>query len=525
LGLPVSDIHLGEVGIRNGTIVYANAKTGAYHKLFRVNLTVSLPSLDSPFSSKGEVTWNGKKVVLETGAGSLLSIMEGKKTNVSVKIASDHLNVNFQGTTDLKPSMTVAGRWAVKVPSVRNLASWVGAPLNMKGEGFGIFEINGNITARPDMLSLQDVDIQFDKIKGKARTTVRLGDPRPSIKGTLQLETLNLNPYLPEKKPEAAGSPKKPAPSPSKPGPSGSKAGPSKSKPAGPAWSDEPIDFSGLQLVDADLSFRAKEIIYEKIKIGQSAVSLKLKGGRLALDLSRLELYKGSGQLKVSLDSVSNPPSLTKQMKLSGVEALPLLTDAAEIKLLSGKANAEFSLKTRGKSQLQLVKSLNGNAKVQFQDGAIEGVNLGAMFRNIKSAFLNPKATETRKTDFSELSATFQIRNGLMRTNDLFMKSPLLRLTGKGVISLPPKTMDMRLEPKIVRTSKGQGGAADTEGIKVPVVVNGPWDNLSYTPDIGGIVESVTKDPDAVKGVVEGVIKGDKDSKKKLKETLKGIFR
>lgn len=507
IGLPVSDIRLGEVGIRNGTVHFSNAKTGEMQKLSGVNLSVSLPSLDSPFSAKGEVTWNGKKVTLDTGAGGLRSIIEGKNTKVSAKISSEPLNVDFDGSVRLKPSMRVAGQWGVRVPSVRNLAAWAGQPIAFKGEGFGLFEIKGKVTAQKDSVSLDNVDIQFDQIKGKAKSRVRFASPRPSVEGSLELERLDLNPYLPEKKPAGTPSPK------------------AKSKPTGPAWSDEPIDFAPLRSVDADLAFGVKAIIYEKIQIGESAVTLKLKNGKMNLDLARLNLYKGTGQTKIYLDATANPPTLTKKGKVSGIQALPFLKDAMQLEFLSGNANTEFSVSARGRSQLQLVKSLGGNISVQFLNGAIEGVNLGAMFRNVKSAFLDPKARETQKTDFSELSSTFQIKNGVMRTSDLLMKSPLLRLTGKGSISLPPKTMDMRLEPKLVFTSKGQGGATGASGIKVPILVKGPWDNLSYQPDIAGIIKSPSSVED-VKGLIEGVTKDGKKSKKdKVTETLKDLFR
>jgi AsmA protein len=378
----------------------------------------------------------------------------------------------------------------------------------MAGDGFGLLEVKGRITVQPDSVALENVDLQFDQIKGKANTRVNLARTRPSIEGALELDRLDLNPYLP--KGGSGGEPaSRPAPAP----PSGV---------PGPKWSTEEIDFSPLRAADANLSFQAKEIIYDKIKVGASAVSLKLDNGRLNLNLTRLDLYKGSGEMKLALDSQSSPPALTQQLKLSGIEAQPLLKDAADLGFLSGKANAAFSVTARGKSQMQMVQSLNGNLSVQFLDGAIEGVNLGAMFRNVKAAFLDPKAGEARKTDFSELSSTFKIQNGVMRTDDLQLKSPLLRLDGKGDISLPPKTMNMRLEPKVALTSKGQGGEKEVGGVKVPVVVKGPWENLSYMPDLEGMIKDLPKEK--AKGLLEEAIK-DKGKKGDLPGALKGLFR
>ena len=46
------------------------------------------------------------------------------------------------------------------------------------------------------------------------------------------------------------------------------------------------------------------------------------------------------------------------------------------------------------------------------------------------------KADKAQKTDFSELTATFKIANGVARNNDLSLKSPLLRVGGEGDINI-----------------------------------------------------------------------------------------
>ena len=121
--LPMSDIRLGEVGIRNGSITYSDAKSGQIQKISQIHMSVSLPNLSSPFSAKGDATWNKKKVALETSASSLRSIIEGKDTNISAKLVSAPINLDFSGNILLKPSIRIGGQWSVQVPSVRNLAA------------------------------------------------------------------------------------------------------------------------------------------------------------------------------------------------------------------------------------------------------------------------------------------------------------------------------------------------------------------------------------------------------------------
>ena len=57
------------------------------------------------------------------------------------------------------------------------------------------------------------------------------------------------------------------------------------------------------------------------------------------------------------------------------------------------------------------------------------------------------------------------------------------------------RTVNYRIEPKVVATTEGQGGAVEAGGITVPVIVEGPWHDLSYRPDLAGLIEVMAKDP------------------------------
>ncbi len=159
-----------------------------------------------------------------------------------------------------------------------------------------------------------------------------------------------------------------------------------------------------------------------------------------------------------------------------------------------------------------MVQALSGAGSIKFSDGAIKGINLAAMVRNVKSAFLDKGAREAQKTDFAELSGTFQIQNGILRNDDLKLLNPLLRLDGAGTVDLPKRTVNYRIEPKVVATIEGQGGEAEVGGITVPVIIEGPWHDLSYKPDLAGMVGETLKDPskalEAAKETVKGLKEG-----------------
>ena len=207
-----------------------------------------------------------------------------------------------------------------------------------------------------------------------------------------------------------------------------------------------------------------------------------------------MALYGGKGRLRLEIDDRGK----VKIKKTLRGSAKPFLKDAIGFDRPSGKANARFILSTGGPHEKAMVGRLNGTGGIRFADGAIEGINLGAMVRNVKTAFLDSGAGRTEKTDFTALVGKYIIRNGIV-TNDgaTRMISPLLRLSAAGTVDLPARTIDYRVVPKLVGSATGQGGKRDVAGLSVPVIVKGPWANISYRPDLAGIVKELVKDPAA----------------------------
>jgi AsmA protein len=101
-----------------------------------------------------------------------------------------------------------------------------------------------------------------------------------------------------------------------------------------------------------------------------------------------------------------------------------------------------------------------------------------------------------QETAFTEMDGTFTITNGIVKNTDLQLKSSLLQVAGAGTIDLPKRTVNYRIEPKIA-------GDAPGGGISVPIVIEGPWDNISYHPQFDALLKN-PKALDALKGALGG---------------------
>lgn len=495
-GAGLGDVALGDVRIVNGKISYIDGPAGTREDVEAVNLVVSLKSLDDPLTVKGALTWRAKAVELGLNLAKPRALMEGKASAADIAVNAETIKLGFRGEANGGAVPGAKGALELSVPSIRALAQWAtGKPLAMEGSGLGPLSITGQLAAAGPKVSLTQAAIGLDAIKAKGDFSVDTGGARPALKGKLDVEALDLNPYLPPDSPAAQGT--------GGGGTAGGGGGGGKA--AKSDWSDAAIDASGLKAADVDFALSLGSLTVKKIKVGKSALRVVLNNGRLTADLSELALYKGTGKGRLVMDGSQPGIGLDAVFALKGLQAEPFLTDAADFTRLEGTGNFDIQVAGRGRTERQLVSSLNGKGAVAFLDGAIKGINLAEMVRNVTTAFSGTGGTQ--KTDFAELGGTFTIANGIVNNQDLALKSPLLRVEGKGTVELPPRTVHYRIEPKAVASLEGQGGKADLGGIQVPVIVEGPWDNLSYRPDLEAMVKGQAGKAiqDAIGGKAGGV--------------------
>lgn len=266
----------------------------------------------------------------------------------------------------------------------------------------------------------------------------------------------------------------------------------------GGADEDAKIDLSALKTLNANGSLRIGALTVNNIKAQNVEVKLRAAGGRVDVDPIAANLYKGSAAGNARIDANSNAFAVKQSLK--GVEIGPLLRDAAGKDVLEGRGAVNLDVTTAGPTVAALKRGLNGNASLSLRDGALKGVDVAGTLRKAKALLGRQTAVEEQaqggaKTDFSELSATFVIKNGIAHNDDLQGKSPLLRLSGAGDINIPTDSVDYILKASVVGTSTGQGGKdlSEVHGVTAPVHITGTFDNLKYRVDVGALAADVAK--------------------------------
>lgn len=549
----LDDLVLRDVRIVDGILDYRDDRTGVSQSATAINVGLRARNLSSPVAAKGDLVWQGQAIRFDGSLNTLAEVLSDAPAKLSLNVAAQPLKAEYSGAIDLRNGTTLDGTISAQTESVRALAQWLGKQLP-SNEGFGALSVAGRLKTRPGAFQLVNADLTLDQIHATGELSGSTTSARPLITADLKVSAINLNTYVGE----AARSDKSRAapPNSAAPSPSGSPSSDAAPKPqtiedllerqSGPqvkgytaraGWSETPIDTVLLGLVDADAKLSLGQLIVRDVKIGQSDVVLALRNGVAKANFDRVDIYGGTGRGQVTIDASTAEPAFAASIVVDGVSAEPLLQDAASVDWLSGKGKLTIATSSRGATQKALVSALNGKMSLNLNDGAIRGFDVTKVLRGLQRgqlSGLSPAPSE--KTEFSQLSATFDIVNGIATNQDLVVTNPMLRVTGDGRVMMPDRQVDYTFHPKLASNPSSQPGATSAlAGLQVPIRITGAWDRPQITPDLSKVdtkqaVQAVEELGKRLKGknsdeVVDELLGKDTKEGQKAKKFLDKLFR
>jgi AsmA protein len=502
----------GKLTFALGGVEIKDAPMGAISK---IKLALDLPGFESPPGLKASVIYNKERVDLTVSLDPLKKVMSGGPFAAKLSVATKHLNAGYDGKVFQQPMPGLDGDFKLDIASVGKLAAWLGQPLDKAQPDPGPLKVRATFNGDGTKMALKQATIEGKELRAKASCSFDGSQAIARFKSEIEIMEANLNAYLPAK------TAKQKAPA---------KAATGKQQAAG--WSTEPIDFSPLSKANGDIDVKIGSVRYKDLLIQNGRIRLSIANGVLTTSVEQLKLADGTISATAKIDASKPAAVVDYQASVTGVESRKLLKTFADNDRLSGKASFEARGKARGRSQKELIESLNGDGKFKFLDGAIHGINLAATLRKAKTLGMGDSGGEAQKTDFAELSGSFTIKNGLLENRDFKMLAPLVRLSGKGVVPLPPQQVDYLVTAKLVASVKGQGGSDALAGLPIPIKVKGPWSNVGYGVDWKSVFSKAMLDPERLKNMPTDLRESAKGFGVELpalaipgSELLKGLFQ
>jgi AsmA protein len=419
------------------------------------NLTgsVRIEDILKPMAVSGTARWNGEPVNFASSF-TATDLLWAQASTISLNVESAPLNASFSGT--LTPAGAVSGKADVTAPSLTRALSWMGQTV---GTPLGRFAFSGNLSAGDSQFAVTESSIRLDDIAANGTLSIAM-QGKPSITANLSVDTLDFSALM------GSGGSDQPASS-------------------GPA----PIDLSMLRLFNADIRLAANQLGHGKVRMGPATASLTVADGVARLNVPQAGFYSGVISADITANGAGNVPAIDLVAAMEGVEALPLLTDAAGFDRVEGKLKASMQVSGAGSDSQAFARSLNGPVSVVATDGAIRGIDVAGLVRNVRSLIGSGYAQDANaRTEFSELSIPVTITNGVARADDIRVLGPFVRMSGAGTVDLGEQTVDMRLDPRVVGSLDGQGGDFDVSGLGMPIMITGPLSGPRIYPDLSAIL-------------------------------------
>ncbi|MEX0333626.1 AsmA family protein [Vibrio tubiashii] len=552
-------INLAGVTVSNASVEIQDKQAGSFTKLYDVSLNLSQFAVDTwtkaDFAAKGEA--NQQKFT--TKGDAEFKLAKGFK---EYALRNINLDATFSDPATKIDSAKIGLETfefdKANALSYAVVGSAAGLDIDMKGSASlqvdqAISKVLMNqmvldATFKGDSLPQSPMkvdmasDLSFDLTKshlsfvlekltanalafdGKADVT--LGDI-PKVRFALHSPNIDLDEFLGLGKAAPAQ-----APSDTDPASEAPQQKPAQTSPQKPAQEVEP-DLSALKTLDVKGEITIDKFKANNAKMQNVKASFSVNRGVAELTSFTSNLYQGSISATARLDARKSPASYTAKKRIKGVKVQPLLTDVANNDMLEGTGNIDVDVKGSSLTPTGIKKNLVGTIVINFEDGAVNGINVAQLIRENYAKIKGEKlegGNEVQKTDFSAMKATLKLNKGNVSTNDLHMQSPLLRIRGNGSANYLNETVDFTVSTSIVGSLKGQGGKDidELKDVTIPINISGPW----AQPKFKLIFDDVLKQK-AEKEIDRGLKKldeklGEKIKDEKTKEAvnslIKGLF-
>ena len=506
--LPISALTVGNLAINNGSALWIDQSSETRREISELNLMLQDVSMERPVKLTFSALMDKKSVSVEGTVGPLGKGFQAQTIPLDLSISAlKQLVLRLKGSFE-NPLTNPGVDIDIEVSefSPRKLLAALGQNFPVQTsdpQALDSLAIKVHAKADAKKASLSNGVMNLDQ--SKLTFTANASEfSRPNLKFDLDLDQIDLDRYLPPKSEQPA---------------------PEKSAAAKPAG--KKTDYAPLRRLILDGTAKIGKLKASKARIEDVLLQIKAKDGIIRLDPMQLKMYQGSAAGKVVLDVVQDTPKSDLNLKISDIQINPLLKDVLGKDFLEGTTKADINLTMVGDQPEQIKKTLNGKGDLQFNDGAIIGIDLASMARNVGAAFgLAQKDAKRPRTDFTELAMPFTIKNGLANTPGTSLKSPFIRIVATGSADLVGETLDIRVEPKAVASIKGQGDESQRSGIMVPVLVSGTFSSPKFRPDLSAAVKQniekqIVESKEAQKLLQKEELK---PVEKKAKDALKGLL-
>jgi AsmA protein len=439
-----------EMRIENGTVLVHSVERKVDERLTDVAFSLAWPSISKSFGASGRFVWHDEPMNVSLTLGDFPAALAGDRTGVKLRIAGSPIKAAFEGAISVKPTLKIEGTLAADSASMRNALIWAGQQ-PLPGGGFGHFAIKAQTNVMGGTIGLSNVNVELDGNTAEGVLTFAT-DGRKTLQGTLASDTLDLTPYVSTIRLLTASERE---------------------------WNNTRITLDGLSGIDLDIRLSAANVTMSNAKLGRTAIGANLRGGHLVVTVGEAQAYDGVIKGSLTLANSAAGVDVKSQLQFTDVDLESCLGQLFALHRLEGKGNIAFAVEGSGNSVLAVTRTLNGNASLVGQNGALAGLNVEQLLRRLERRPLSGGGEfRSGRTPFEKIAVTLKISQGTVTVDDVKVEGSAVRLALAGSASIPSRELDLKGTAALVAASKPEATA-----FELPFIVQGSWDDPIMLPD------------------------------------------
>ncbi len=438
-----------EIRINGGTIVVRDDYRNIYEYISGADLSLAWPAISRSFAITGNARYRGEMLDIGITLGNFAAALQGDRSALKVRIAGDPMKLAFDGAVAARPTVKIEGSTSIDSLSLRQAITWLGRK-PLPGGGFERFSLKAQTNVLGGTIALSQVNLELDGNTAEGVLTFA-ADGRQTLQGTLAAEALDLTPYLSTARLLAA---------------------PDRE------WSRTPIDLDGLTTADLDLRLSAAKIRIGTAELGRTAIATNLRSGKLGITIGEARGFGGVIRGNISLAKADQGAGFASQIHFDNVNLERCIGELFGIKRIDAKGSLTFALEGSGPSVYALTRTLEGEATLTANKGALTGLNVEQLLRRLERRPLSGGSEfRSGRTPFETLSVQVKIAKGNATVETVDLRGSSVQLALEGEASIPSRDLDLKGVATLVSSN------ADRKAFELPFVVQGPWDDPVMLPD------------------------------------------
>ncbi|OYU39384.1 MAG: AsmA family protein [Pseudorhodobacter sp. PARRP1] len=446
---------LDKAQVSGGAVVFADHRAGVRYELSGIEATAAIPDYTGPATLDMAAVMNGQSFRLTGNVGQFQDFLDGALVAADLNLTAGDAAATFNGKLSTAPE--AAGDLTADLADLAAVSALAGmaAPKLPSGLGAKAVKVAGSLTlTTAGSLHLRGGDVVLDGNRLSMDADLTTAGARPKLSAKVVAGALDLA------------------------GVSGGQGGGSGGGAQAAGWPKDKIDVSALAAMDAVVSLAADSLDLGMVKFGPSQIVLTNDRSRLVTELRKVSAYEGviSGQFVVN---GRKGLSVGGDLSFAGMALQPLLADFGGYQRLIGTGDMRVKFLGSGASVDAIMQGLSGSGSLALSNGEILGLDIAGMLRTLDTSYVGAG----QKTIFDSLGGSFTIAGGVLRNDDLVLKSPYITATGAGDVGLGARNLEYRIKATALADDTGAGG------LTAPLLIKGSWANPKFSLDLQALAD------------------------------------